>query len=60
MPLKASLAHTQVTAVLGMVVSLGQEPCTVSVVQRTAQKLVGTGADTHRNMKRKAKLIKSI
>ena len=35
-------------------------PSTLSVVQRTAQKLVGTGADTHKNMKRKAKLIKSI
>ena len=35
-------------------------PSTVSVVQRTAQKLVGTGADTYRNMKRKAKLNRHL
>lgn len=58
MPLKAPIARAWATAVLG------KELCPYAehnvCHMKTARRLVGTGADTHRNMQRKAKLIKSI
>ena len=58
MPLKAPIAHAWATAVLGM------ELCPYAEYNvcrtKTAWRLLATGADTHRNMQRKAKLIKSI